>query len=141
MNAIEIVLVTDAAEAKPLIVEGHKWLGQHGTEAGFPLVKETIVLKAEEAGTCAALLVGTIGFNWMYVAVLATRPDAKGRGFGGRLLSEVEAYAREKGLDGLWLDSYTFEAASYYPRHGFKEFGRIENNPPGQDRVFFQKRL
>ncbi len=64
-----------------------------------------------------------------------------GAASGGRLLAEAETLARARGLVGIWLDTHGFQAPDYYPRLGYTEFGRIEDQPPGHTRRFFQKRL
>ena len=52
---------------------------------------------------------------------VATRPQARSRGLGGRLLAAAERRARETGRDTLRL--YTHEALTnniaWYARHGF----------------------
>jgi ribosomal protein S18 acetylase RimI-like enzyme len=53
----------------------------------------------------------------------------------------AEAEARRRGLTGIWLDTWTFQAPGFYRKLGFAEVGRIPNYPPGHDRIFFMKRL
>lgn len=35
----------------------------------------------------------------------------------------------------------SFQAPGFYEKLGFVEFGRIEEIPPGQSRIFMKKRL
>ena len=71
------------------------------------------------------------------IAVLPSRP---GRGIGARLLALAEEQARALGRDEIRL--YTNEAMTenltYYPRHGYTETHRAEQD--GFRRVFFSKR-
>jgi ribosomal protein S18 acetylase RimI-like enzyme len=53
----------------------------------------------------------------------------------------AEAEARRRGLLGIWLDTWTFQAPDFYPKLGFVECGRITEYPPGHDRIFFVKRF
>jgi GNAT superfamily N-acetyltransferase len=70
---------------------------------------------------------------------VAVLPAAQGRGIGARLLALAEDQARSLGLREIRL--YTNEAMTenlaYYPRHGYAETHRAEQD--GFNRVFFRK--
>jgi GNAT superfamily N-acetyltransferase len=70
---------------------------------------------------------------------VAVLPAAQGRGIGARLLALAEDQARGLGLREIRL--YTNEAMTenlaYYPRHGYAETHRGEQD--GFNRVFFRK--
>jgi ribosomal protein S18 acetylase RimI-like enzyme len=70
---------------------------------------------------------------------VAVDSTAQGRGIGRRLLALAEEHARHRGLGEIRL--YTNEAMtenlSYYPRHGYTETHRAEQD--GFRRVFFRK--
>lgn len=76
----------------------------------------------------------------LFVELLALGP-ARGRGLGRRLMRDAEAEARRRGLSGIWLDTWTFQAPGFYARLGFAECGRIRDYPPGHDRIFYVKRF
>lgn len=56
-------------------------------------------------------------------------------------MRDAEAEARRRGLSGIWLDTWTFQAPGFYQRLGFTECGRIRDDPPGHDRIFYVKRF
>jgi GNAT superfamily N-acetyltransferase len=68
-------------------------------------------------------------------------PAAQGRGIGARLLDLAEDRARGLGLPEIRL--YTNEAMTenlaYYPRHGYTETHRAEED--GFRRVYFRRSL
>jgi GNAT superfamily N-acetyltransferase len=70
---------------------------------------------------------------------VAVLPAAQGRGIGARLLALAEEQARGLGLREIRL--YTNEAMTenlaYYPRHGYAETHRAEQD--GFNRVFLRK--
>ena len=81
----------------------------------------------------------------LYVKVVAVRPDRQGKGLGSRMLSEIEARARDRGFEALTLDTAEImeDLLRLYGRHGFREIRRA---PPdhGRDeilRVFMRKEL
>lgn len=116
-------------------------LDEEAINAGHPFLEEQLVFVAEEAGEMLGGLAATINNQWMHVDLLAIQAQARGRGIGRQLLGEAETMARGRGLVGIWLDTHGFQAPEYYPRLGYVEFGRIEDQPPGHMRRFFQKRL
>ena len=116
-------------------------LDEEAINAGHPFTPEQLVFVAEEAGEMLGGLAATINNQWMHVDLLAIQPQARGQGVGRKLLAEAETMARARGLVGVWLDTHGFQAPEYYPRLGYTEFGRIEDQPPGHTRRFFQKRL
>jgi SAM-dependent methyltransferase/GNAT superfamily N-acetyltransferase len=79
--------------------------------------------------------------GYLLLENLAVAPAAQGRGIGGRLLHRAEDHARGLGLTEIRL--YTNEAMTenlaYYPRRGYVETHRAEQN--GFRRVFFRKPL
>jgi GNAT superfamily N-acetyltransferase len=86
-----------------------------------------------------AVLVGQPGH--LLLENVAVLPAAQGRGIGTRLMTLAEDLARSLHLGEIRL--YTNEAMTenltYYPRHGYVETHRAEQD--GFQRVFFRKRL
>ena len=72
---------------------------------------------------------------------IAVRPDAQGRGIGTRLLDLAEDHARSLRLGEirLYTNQAMTENLSYYPRHGYTETHRAEQD--GFHRVYFHKPL
>ena len=58
-----------------------------------------------------------------------------------RTAAKAEAWARERNLAGMWLDTFAFQARPFYEKLGFSVFGTIEDHPRGSRRFFMQKRL
>lgn len=92
------------------------------------------------AGEVGGGLWGRIGYGFLFVELLALGP-ARGRGLGRKVMALAEEEARRRGLVGMWLDTWTFQAPDFYPKLGFVEYGRISEYPPGHDRIFFVKRF
>ena len=89
------------------------------------------VVVAEEGGA----VVGYTGFHETVLECLSdgravqvldlyVAPACRGRGIGGRLLAEAEAFARERGVPRLALVTLArnTEARALYARCGFREF-------------------
>ena len=94
----------------------------------------------DAAGAIVGGLWGRTGYGFLFVELLASGP-ARGAGIGREVMAQAEGAARQRGLTGIWLDTWTFQAPGFYEKLGFAEVGRIPNYPPGHDRIFFMKRL
>jgi GNAT superfamily N-acetyltransferase len=79
--------------------------------------------------------------GYLLLENVAVLPAAQGRGIGARLLALAEQRARSLHLAEIRL--YTNEAMTenlaYYPRHGYIETHRAEQE--GFHRIYFRKRL
>lgn len=77
----------------------------------------------------------------LYLDIVAVRPDAHGRGIGGRLLRFVDAHARARGLDEVRLctNAMMWENQKIYPKLGYEVVERRVDGP--YDRVHYRKRL
>ena len=83
---------------------------------------------------------GWSGYGFLFVELLAAGP-ARGMGTGRKLMELAEVEAKRRGLNGIWLDTWTFQAPGFYQKLGFEEYGRITEYPAGHDRIFYVKRL
>ena len=84
---------------------------------------------------------GEIAWNWCYVAWLWVDEAARQGGLGSQLLGRAEAISIEKGCVGVFLNTFSFQAPNFYRSHGYREFGRLDNMPPGHSRIWFAKVL
>ncbi len=91
-------------------------------------------------GAVVGGLWGRVGYGFLFIELLALGP-AKGVGLGRKVMELAEVEARRRGLVGMWLDTWTFQAPDFYPKLGFVECGRITGYPPGHDRIFYVKRF
>lgn len=117
------------------------WLDAHARQFGVVWDLDAFVLRAQRDGETVGILYGFVNLSWLQVTYLAVHPEARRDGIGSALMARAEAYARERECIGVWLDTYDFQGADFYPRLGYSEYGRLEDFPPGRTRLFFQKRL
>ncbi|MET0604969.1 MAG: GNAT family N-acetyltransferase [Beijerinckiaceae bacterium] len=92
-------------------------------------------------GAIAGGLVGSIWLDWLYVNLVFIDDRYRGGGAGRRLITTAEEEARRRGATHVYLDSFTFQAPDFYKKLGYREFGRLQDFPPGHDRVFLTKAL
>jgi GNAT superfamily N-acetyltransferase len=96
---------------------------------------------ATEDGRAVGFIILIPRPGYLLLENVAVLPAAQGRGIGARLLALAEQRARSLRLAEIQL--YTNEAMTenlaYYPRHGYIETHRAQQE--GFHRVYFRKRL
>jgi GNAT superfamily N-acetyltransferase len=72
---------------------------------------------------------------------LYVRPSARGNRVADKLMDALEAFARDGGLEWIYLDTYDDlkTAIALYERRGYERCGRYNDNP--QATVFMRKRI
>ena len=111
-------------------------------QAGDPKPEKiALLVRDEDSNEVIGGLYGEIFYRWLFIELLAIPEQTRGQGTGSRLMDMAEALAREKGCVGIWLDTFDFQAPAFYQKHGFSEFGHLDDFPPGRTRFFLQKRL
>jgi predicted N-acetyltransferase YhbS len=71
--------------------------------------------------------------------VLFVPESLRGQGLGTKLLGLAEDEVRAIGGCGLRLDTFSFQAPDFYPRHGFEKIGQLDAYPAPHSRTFFAK--
>ncbi len=80
-------------------------------------------------------------YDWLFAEWLWVAEAYRRRGVGSELLARAEATAREFRCRGAYLDKFTFQAPKFYEKHGYREFGRLDDFPPGHSRIWLAKTL
>ncbi len=111
-------------------------------QAGDPKPEKiALLVRDEHSNEVIGGLYGEIFYRWLFIELLAIPEQTRGQGTGSRLMNMAEEVAREKDCVGIWLDTFDFQAPAFYQKHGFSEFGHLDDFPPQRTRFFFQKRL
>ena len=137
---IEIAFDATESEAESLL----DIIVQANEDAGIPSQEGDelmIRLKHPDTGALIGGLYAERYYRWLFVRYLAVPRSMRGEGIGTHLLGMAEARAKETDCIGIWLDTFSFQAAPFYRKHGYRQFGEIADYPPGHQRVFFQKRF
>jgi GNAT superfamily N-acetyltransferase len=95
----------------------------------------------DTAGKVQGGVRGQTYWSWCSIDVLTVAEPYRRQGIGSRLLAKAEEIARARGCVGIRLDTASFQAPDFYARHGYVEFGRIDDYPSGHTRIWLMKRL
>lgn len=98
------------------------------------------VLKTPE-GEVVGGVIGSTHWNWCYISLMWMQPPFRGKGYGSQLLVHAEEEARNRGAKFAYLDTFSFQAPSFYRKQGYEVFGELAEFPPGHQRYFMKKQL
>jgi ribosomal protein S18 acetylase RimI-like enzyme len=109
----------------------------HGVDVNYK--KFSIVLR-DDKGIVFGVLIAFTAFAEIYVEDLWIETAYRGKGFGKKLLHELESYFEGKGFNNINLVTNAFQAPSFYEKCGFQvEFVRINKKNPQLTKTFFIK--
>lgn len=77
----------------------------------------------------------------LYIDVLWCDELYRKKGIGSEMMTMIIAYAIDKQLTKLFVDTYAFQAQVFYQKHGFYCIGTIPEYLLGHDRIFMRKNI
>ena len=94
----------------------------------------------DPVGAIRAGLIGNCYAGWLFINLLWVEAGLRRGGIGSALIAEAEQHARALGCHSSYVDTFSFQGPTFYPKFGYQEFGRLDY-PPDHERIFFRKRL
>lgn len=111
-------------------------------KTGLISTEKLAILIKDDLGATQGGLYANISGQWLFVDLLVVPEAARGQGLGTKLINMAQELARKKGCQGIWLDTFSFQAPDFYLRLGFSIFGELKDYPVvGYNRFFMQKRF
>lgn len=136
------LILTDAPDARAEAAIEDGLTGYNKEQAGFANARAlAVLLRHPETGQVAGGLLGRTTYGLLFIDLVFLPEWARGKGVGHRVLAMAEEEARQRGCTTAVLYTITFQAPGFYARHGYRELGRIECDPPGHTRICMTKRL
>src|SRR5579872_4981041 len=86
-------------------------------------------------------LLGCIYLGWLQVHALWLPDELRGQGYGSALLAAAEEEAKRRGCTKATLETYSFQARSFYEKRGYVVFGTLPDMPVGGAKYFLAKSL
>jgi GNAT superfamily N-acetyltransferase len=87
-----------------------------------------VILRDPDTGEASSGVWGSILYGWLFIELLYVAEPNRRHGLGSRLLTAVEAAAREQSCVGAWLSTYAFQAPGFYEKNGYEPFGELVND-------------
>lgn len=102
----------------------------------------SIQLGIEEDGKIVAGLDACItAFRILYVSTVFVDEDYRRKGYGKRLIEEMEKRAREMGVNTIRLDTFSWQGKEFYEALNYEVVGGYENTVDGYAEYFFLKSI
>lgn len=67
--------------------------------------------------------------------------DYRRKGYGKRLINEMEKRAKELGVNTIRLDTFSWQGKEFYEALDYEVVGSYENSEDGYAEYFFLKRI
>ena len=99
------------------------------------------VFLEDETGQKLAGLTGETFGNWLCIQYLFVNEQLRGQRIGGKLLEAAEAEARKRGCKYAFVDTFSFQAPTFYKNHGYREVFTLEEYPYTGKRHYYTKDL
>ncbi len=100
-----------------------------------------LTIKAPGSDEILGGLVALSFWGSFYISDVVAPEKTRGQGLGSELMRLAEQEARARGCLHMWLDTFEFQARSFYERLGFEVFGQLEGLAPFFPRYFMKKTL
>ncbi|MEN5395409.1 GNAT family N-acetyltransferase [Stenotrophomonas sp. TWI377] len=95
----------------------------------------------DAAGRVVAGIAADVCGGWLMVHALWVDDTRRNEGLGQALLADAEQQARALGAHAVTLDTFSWQAEGFYLKQGYEVFGRLQDFPPGHQRLYLRKRL
>ena len=80
-------------------------------------------------------------FKILYVSTVFVEESHRRKGYGRRLMAEMERRAKELGANTIRLDTFSWQGKEFYEALGYQIVGHYENETDGYAEYFFLKRI
>ena len=101
-----------------------------------------IQIGVEEDGRIVAGLDACVtAFKILYVSTVFVEESCRRKGYGKRLMEEMEQRAKAMGINTIRLDTFSWQGKEFYEALGYKIVGHYENADDGYAEYFFLKRI
>ncbi|AZC95072.1 GNAT family N-acetyltransferase [Pseudomonas chlororaphis] len=100
-----------------------------------------VELKDPETGQVLGGISGRTSLGLLFIDLFYLPENLRSSGLGTQLLQACEDEGRRRGCRSAVLYTLSFQAPSFYEKHGWQRFGEVACDPEGSSRVFMSKAL
>lgn len=129
-----MILPSDAADDEAV----GDLLNAHAARQGVDFVAYNYHIE-EDGKLVAGIVAWALGSD-IHIDMLAVAEERRRDGLGSLLLSHVEEQARKAGCTTASVDTFSYQAPQFYPKHGYEVVFRYPLDD-GSERIYFKKRL
>lgn len=108
---------------------------------GEPFVRLQYGIRDDNGRLIAGIAAVLYCWQILYVDALWVDERHRHKGLGATLVRRLEEEAQNYGGTLCHLDTFDFQARSFYEKLGYEVFGVLDECPPGHKRYFLKKTL
>ena len=86
-------------------------------------------------------LYGRTDYSWLFIELIFVPESMRGQGIGREVMKMAEQEAIARNCHGAWLDTFEFQARTFYEKLGYQVFGELKDFPVGHQRYYLTKQL
>lgn len=116
-------------------------LSFNSLHTGGSVPQYLVITVRDENQTNVGGLVAVIYLGWLHIHALWLREELRGQGYGNSLLDEAEQEARGRGCANACLETFSFQALSFYEKRGYAIFAELPDFPVGGKKYFLSKSI
>jgi GNAT superfamily N-acetyltransferase len=116
-------------------------LNFNSLKTGGATLEHLLITVLDLEKTVIGGLIGCTYLGWLQVHALWLPDELRGQGYGCALLAAAEEEARRRGCTKATLETYSFQALTFYENRGYVVFGTLPDMPPGGAKYFLAKSL
>lgn len=102
--------------------------------------KYSIFMKDENGKVFGGVIV-TFLWNGMEIDSLWVDESLRGKGWGRKLMEEVEKEGIKRGCTISYTNTFPWQAPGFYEKLGYKLYGKLEDFPKGSHLNYYCKKL
>ncbi len=108
-----------------------------------PAVVEPLAITLQDPESDAIIggLWGESYYDWLFINFLIVPDIFRKRGVGSALMKKAEEIAANSGCLGIRLDTFSFQAPTFYEKLAYWIYGRMVDHPKGLERIYYFKDL
>lgn len=95
----------------------------------------------DENGKVTGGVLASCMWEWLYINVIWVSEHLRGQGYGSYLLQAAEKEGLKRNRNHALLHTFSFQARSFYERHGYKLSGELVDFPKGHSQFTMCKHL
>lgn len=103
-------------------------------------VKNISFILRDKGGEILGGISGTIFWYNLHIDYLWVDESLRGKGYGKELLNCIENIARENRCKLIQLDTFSFQAPSFYRKNGYEIVGVVEEHPNKENQQYYLKK-
>ena len=140
MHASEFVIETDPEPAHVQYLEDRLY-EFNSAATGIADGEGLAIFVRDDDGRIVAGICGHTWGGYCEIRQFWVEESRRARGLGTELLSAAEQEARRRGCAQIFLITFSFQAPSFYTKHGFEIVTAIDDYPRGHQNFLLRKRL